>query len=256
MKTVSAAPRAVRPCAHAQGYINSVARRVSGGTGASARRRTRSALAAFAAALALAVATPAAFGAAPAPAAADAAKSADPSAMLRAAVDEVIAIAYPATPAADIPLAVRVRPTLEKYFSFDRLTSSAVGPAWKDFTPAQQQRAITLFTEIIIRSYAQKFEPGDRPKVTYGKPVEIDAARRELPSTITYAGKNYAVSYRVRSLPEGWRIYDVNIEGVSMVANYRAQFDPIAQKKDGAAALIAALEKNIADFNATTPDKK
>jgi phospholipid transport system substrate-binding protein len=61
------------------------------------------------------------------------------------------------------------------------------------------------------------------------------------------------VAYRVRSLPEGWRIYDVNIEGVSMVANYRAQFDPIAQKKDGAAALIAALEKNIADFNA---DKK
>jgi phospholipid transport system substrate-binding protein len=251
MKTVSAALRAIRPCAHAQGYNTSVARRVSGGTGASAGRRTRSALAALATALALAAATPAAFAAAPAPAAADAAKSADPSAMLRAAVDEVIAIAYPATPAAaDIPLAVRVRPTLEKYFSFDRLTSSAVGPAWKDFTPAQQQRAITLFTEIIIRSYAQKFEPGDRPKVTYGKPVEIDAARRELPSTITYAGKNYAVAYRVRSLPEGWRIYDVNIEGVSMVANYRAQFDPIAQKKDGAAALIAALEKNIADFNA------
>jgi phospholipid transport system substrate-binding protein len=195
----------------------------------------------------------AAAPAVPAPAAA-AAKADDPQAMLRTAVDEVLAIAYPEKPAVPaIPLAIAVRPVLEKYFSFDRLTSSAVGPAWKDFTPGQQQRATTLFTEIIIRSYAQKFEPGDRPKITYGKPVEIDAARRELPTTITYAGKNYSVSYRVRSLPEGWRIYDVNIEGVSMVANYRAQFDPIAQKKDGAAALIAALEKNISDFNA---DKK
>jgi phospholipid transport system substrate-binding protein len=204
--------------------------------------------------LVLACVTPA-FAAAPA---ATAANSADSQAMLRAAVDEVLAIAYPekpTDPAAPAPatLAVRVRPVLERYFSFDRLTSSAVGPAWKDFTPAQQQRAIVLFTEIIIRSYAQKFEPGDRPKITYGKPVEIDTARRELPTTITYAGKNYAVAYRVRSLPEGWRIYDVNIEGVSMVSNYRAQFDPIAQKKDGAAALIAALEKNISDFNA---DKK
>jgi phospholipid transport system substrate-binding protein len=207
--------------------------------------------------LALPVAPAPAAPAAPVPASADAAKSADPAQMLRAAVDEVIAIAYPATPApAEVSLAVRVRPTLEKYFSFDRLTSSAVGPAWKDFTPEQQKRAITLFTEIIIRSYAQKFEPGDRPKIAYGKPVEIDAARRELPSTITYAGKNYSVSYRVRSLPEGWRIYDVNIEGVSMVANYRAQFDPIAQKKDGAAALIAALEKNIADFNASSAAEK
>jgi phospholipid transport system substrate-binding protein len=207
--------------------------------------------------LALPVAPAPAAPAAPVPASVDAAKSADPAQMLRAAVDEVIAIAYPATPApAEVSLAVRVRPTLEKYFSFDRLTSSAVGPAWKDFTPEQQKRAITLFTEIIIRSYAQKFEPGDRPKIAYGKPVEIDAARRELPSTITYAGKNYSVSYRVRSLPEGWRIYDVNIEGVSMVANYRAQFDPIAQKKDGAAALIAALEKNIADFNASSAAEK
>lgn len=213
-----------------------------------------SALTALALALAL---PPAIHAAAPAAAAAAAKSNDDPSAMLRTAVDEVIAIAYPATPApAEVSLAVRVRPTLEKYFSFDRLTSSAVGPAWKDFTPEQQRRAITLFTEIIIRSYAQKFEPGDRPKIAYGKPVEIDAARRELPSTITYAGKNYSVSYRVRQLPEGWRIYDVNIEGVSMVANYRAQFDPIAQKKDGAAALIAALEKNIADFNASSAAEK
>ncbi len=207
--------------------------------------------------LALVVFAPAlpAAPAAPAPAApatVDAAKSVDPVQMLRAAVDEVLAIAYAGQPSADA-LAPRLRPVLEKYFNFDLLTRSAVGPSWSGFSPEQQKRATVLFAEVVIRTYAQKFEPGDRPKISYSKSVELNATSRELPTTITYAGKTYAVSYRVRQFPEGWRIYDVNIEGVSMVSNYRAQFDPIAQKKDGPAALIAALEKNIADFNA---DKK
>jgi len=175
----------------------------------------------------------------------------DPQTILKQAVDEVLGVAYaaPTTPPAD-PLVTRLRPVLEKYFSFELITRSAVGPGWSSFKSAEQQRTITLFTDLVIRTYSDKFEPGDRPKVTYGKPVEIDDTnRRELPTTITYAGKNYAVSYRLRLLPEGWRIYDVNIEGVSMVANYRAQFDPLFQK-GGAAAIIAALEKNLADFAA------
>jgi phospholipid transport system substrate-binding protein len=179
------------------------------------------------------------------------AKAGDPQTILQHAVDDVLTIAYPAAPPATPadPLVTRLRPVLEKYFSFDLITRSAVGPGWNSFSPAEQQRTIDLFTNLVIRTYSDKFEPGDRPKVTYAKPVEIDAARRELPTTITYAGKNYAVSYRMRQLPSGWRIYDVNIEGVSMVANYRAQFDPLFQK-GGAAAIIAALEKNLADFAA------
>lgn len=184
-----------------------------------------------------------------------AAPATDPQSVLRAAVDGVLAIAYPekaADPAAPAPatLAVQVRPLLEKNFSFDLLTRSAVGPGWSQIKPEDQKRLTSLFTEVIIRTYAGKFEPGERPKVIYAKPVEVSATIRELPTTITYAGKTFAVSYRMRELPEGWRIYDVNIEGVSMVSNYRAQFDPLFQK-GGGAAIISALEKNIADFAAT-----
>jgi phospholipid transport system substrate-binding protein len=170
---------------------------------------------------------------------------ADPAQMLRGAVDEVLQQAYPEKPATE-RLSVTVRPVLEKYFAFDLIAKSAVGPTWKDFSAEQQKRITELLTELVIRSYADKFEPGDRPKITYAKPVEIDATRRELPSTITYAGKNYAVAYKVRLITEAWRIYDVNIEGISMVSNYRSQFDSLAQK-GGATAIIAALEKNLAE---------
>ena len=235
-------PSASYPCAHAQGYIrpaaSPVARCVSSGT--------------LALLLALSAPTAPVFAAEPTPVAA---KADDPQTLLRTAVDEVLALAYPAAsadPAAPAPavLATRVRPVLEKYFNFDLLTRSAVGPAWRDFTAEQQKKITTLFTEIVIRSYADKFEPGVRPAVAYARPNEVNATTRELPTTVALAGKTFAVAYRFRQLPEGWRIYDVNIEGVSMVANYRAQFDPIAQKKDGGTALIAALEKNISDFNA------
>ncbi len=228
------------PCAHAPGHVL---------LAPPLARIGRSSAGIFALLLALTGSAPATFAATPAaPTVATTAVANDPSAMLHGAVDEVLAIAYDDKPGTD-PLPVRVRPVLAKYFSFDALTRSAVGPTWRNFTPEQQARTTELFTELVVRTYAQKFEPGDRPKVSFAKAVEIDASRRELPTTITYAGKNYAVSYRVRQMADSWRIYDVNIEGISLVANYRAQFDALAQK-GGAAAIIAALEKNIADFSA------
>lgn len=166
--------------------------------------------------------------------------------MLRTAVDEVLAIAYGAE-TATAPLAERVRPTLEKYFNFESVTRRAVGPGWRQFTPEQRTRTTHLFTDLVIRTYANRFEAGARPGITYAKPVVLDPARptlRELPTTIDYAGKKYTVSYRMEQVGGGWLIYDVNIEGVSMIANWRSQLDPIFQR-GGAVAVIEALEKNL-----------
>lgn len=167
--------------------------------------------------------------------------------MLRTAVDEVLAIAYDGK-TAETPLTARVRPTLEKYFNFQSITRRAIGPGWRQFTPEQQARTISLFTDLVIRTYADRFEVGTRPGITYAKARIPDASRpalRELPTTIDYAGKKYTVIYRVEQAGDNWRVYDVIIEGVSMIANWRSQLDPIFQK-GGAPAVIASLEKNLA----------
>jgi len=174
------------------------------------------------------------------------ARAAEASETLRAAVDEVLALAYDAK--ATTPLSVRVRPVVEKQFNLEIITRRAIGPGWKQFTAEQKTAAIQLFTDVVIRTYANRFEPGDRPVINYGKPVIPDAAKpalRELPSTITAAGKTFAVVYRVEQAGDSWRIYDVIIEGVSMIANWRSQLDPIFQK-GGANAVIEALQKNLA----------
>ncbi len=169
--------------------------------------------------------------------------AADPLQVLRGAVDEVLGIVYSGKTQTQ-SFSVLVRPVLEKNFSFDLITRRAVGPGWRQFTPAQQAKTTALFTELVIHTYADRFEVGAQPGITYAAPVELSRNKRELPTTIDYAGKKYSVAYRMELVADQWRVCDVIIEGVSMISNYRAQFDPMFQR-GGAAEIMRSLEEKI-----------
>ena len=169
----------------------------------------------------------------------------DPAAMLRNSVEEVLSIAYSGHGSEN--LAARVRPALEKCFAFDLVTRQAMGPGWRQFSSTDQKRVTDLFTELIIRTYSTRVVGTQRPKIVYGTPVELAPDRREIPTRVITSSSSdpIAVVYRLIKLPAGWRIYDILIEGVGFVANYRAQFDDIIQK-GGAPAVIRALQTKLA----------
>jgi phospholipid transport system substrate-binding protein len=169
----------------------------------------------------------------------------DPLATLRSSVDDVLAVAYAGHGNENLP--ARVRPLLEKCFAFDLVTRQAMGPGWRQFSPTDQKRVSDLFSELVIRTYSARVVGTQRPRITYGTPVELAPDRREIPTRVTTASSSepFAVVYRLIKYPAGWRIYDVLIEGVSFVANYRAQFDEIIQK-GGAPAVIRTLETKLA----------
>jgi phospholipid transport system substrate-binding protein len=175
----------------------------------------------------------------------DAASADDPAVMLHNSVDEVLSIAYSGHGVENI--AARVRPVLEKSFAFDLVTRQAMGPGWRQFSPTDQKRVTDLFEELVIRTYSARVVGTQRPKIVYSAPIEIAPDRREIPTRVTAASSSepIAVVYRLIKLPAGWRIYDVLIEGVSFVANYRGQFDGIIQK-GGAPAVIRTLETKLA----------
>ncbi len=161
---------------------------------------------------------------------------------LRGAVDEVLAVADRV--ADRRALADKLRPVLQRHVSFETMTRRAVGPGWRQFTPDQQRKATQLFTTLVIRTYSNKFTPGERPVITYKTAVAPAAGRVDVPTTLVYKGSHYSVTYRMEQ-EGGWRIADVVIEGVSMIANYRSQLD--AQfKKAGAPAVISSLEQSVA----------
>jgi phospholipid transport system substrate-binding protein len=175
----------------------------------------------------------------------DAASAEDPATMLRGCVDDVLSIAYSGR--GTETLAERVRPALEKCTAFDLITRQAMGPGWRQFSASDQKRATELFGELLVRTYSARVVGTQRPKVAYGTPVTLAPDRCEIPTRVTFPSGNgpVAVVYRMTRLPAGWRIYDVLIEGVSFVANYRAQFEEIIQK-GGAAAVIRTLEAKLA----------
>lgn len=167
----------------------------------------------------------------------------DPKQFLEDGVAEVLKIVYD-QPADGQPLSARVRPILERDFDFEYTTRSAVGPAWKQFSADQQAKVVKLFGDLIMRTYVDRFEPKERPTITFGKVSRPADKRAEVASTITYEGSTYQVAYKLRELSTGWRVYDVVAENVSMIANYRAQFEELI-RKGGPDALLRALEQNL-----------
>jgi phospholipid transport system substrate-binding protein len=160
---------------------------------------------------------------------------------LKKAVDEVLAVSDRASNAS--ALADKVRPILQRYISFETMARRAVGPGWRQFTPDQQRKATQLFTTLVIRSYSSKFTPGERPVMSYQAAVAPAAGRVDVPTKLVYQGSRYSVTYRLEQ--EGsWKITDVVIEGVSLIANYRTQLDA-KFKAGGAPAVITSLEQSV-----------
>ncbi len=172
----------------------------------------------------------------------------DAKAALVSGIDEVSA-ALRERPKQDDLIAL-LDTLVDKHFAFTTTTRLAVGPAWREFSSAQQARAVELFSKLVIRTYAARINADTKPEIAYGSPVELRPGRVEIPTTAKTGGQTYAVAYRMEldrdAAPARWRVYDVVAEGVSLIANYRSQFDPIV-KKSGADGLLKTLEAKLAE---------
>jgi phospholipid transport system substrate-binding protein len=168
--------------------------------------------------------------------------AADAEATLRQGMDEVLAVAEHSK--GGRAMADKLEPILKKRVCFESMTRRAIGPGWRQFTPAQQQEATRLFTKLIIRSYSNKFTPGEQPAINYLKGKSPAPGKIEIPTTIVYRGSRYSIVYRMEDRGR-WLVTDILAEGVSLVANYRAQFDEL-YKKGGVTAVLDSLKQSAA----------
>lgn len=136
-------------------------------------------------------------------------------------------------------------------FDVDYAGRLVLGKAWRNATPAQRKRFVDVFYNFLLRSYATailKFEQDDiriLPPRTPPKDGRIVVqTEMRMPE-----GGVVPVHYAMHSTPEGWKAFDVRIEGISYVQNYRNQFNAEIAAK-GLEALIARLEKETADIDA------
>lgn len=114
-------------------------------------------------------------------------------------------------------------------FGFEEMAQRSLGRHWQSLTPKQRQEFTTLFEDLLERSYVSKIEGyGNGNKVIYPKEnIDKDGYAAVLSEIVSTSGEHYGVEYRLLQRQNTWQVYDVVIEGVSLVNNYRTQFNKI-----------------------------
>lgn len=130
----------------------------------------------------------------------------------------------------------RVEGIIRGLFSFQELSMRTVGPEWKNFTPDQKSRFTSSFETLLRETYLEKLDGYNGEVVNYTGEMDLGKNRVEIKTTVNIKNKPVPVNYRMIQRGK-WVVYDVVIEGVSMVANYRSQFQNVLAR-DGAEKLI------------------
>jgi phospholipid transport system substrate-binding protein len=125
--------------------------------------------------------------------------------------------------------------------NFVRMTASVVGPSWRRATPEQKKQLQDGFKTLLIRTYSGALAQVNDQKLNV-KPLRLAPEDTEilLRSEILGRGEPVQLDYRMEKTPTGWKIYDINVMGIWMVATYREQFSQEINAK-GIDGLIAAL---------------
>jgi len=120
---------------------------------------------------------------------------------------------------------------IRKVFDFEGITVLAVGQNWKRFSPEQQKVFTDIFTTRLGNSYLTKIQGSfNNEKVAYLSEEVLSPAKARVKTKIIREVDSIPVDYSLRPINGAWKIYDVVIEGVSLVANYRTQFNDILSK--------------------------
>ena len=136
--------------------------------------------------------------------------------------------------------------------NFQRMTASAVGPAWRQASPEQRQRLQEEFKILLIRTYSGALNQlGDRTITV--KPLRASPEDKEVVvrSEIKGQGESIALDYRLEKTPgagAGWKIYNLNVAGVWLVETYRTQFAQEINAKglDGLITTLSNLNRTNA----------
>ena len=178
----------------------------------------------------------------------------DPMRRIQGGVGEVLAVFKDQ----QMPLRDRrekLRTLAEKYFDFESMARSVMGYHWRDLTPAQREQFVPLFSRFIEDAYLTKLQDYTVKKVQQEiRSVGVEFTRE------TFDGSDYAqvfsniilseqkdpipVNYEMHFSNGQWKIYDVTVEGISIVSNYRNQFNRVLNT-DGYDKLVADLQAKL-----------
>jgi phospholipid transport system substrate-binding protein len=134
---------------------------------------------------------------------------------------------------------------IDKIFDFEELSRRTLGKQWKKMSVEQQTEFVQLFRELLQGVYADRLLAYSDQKILFDKEIILKKGRAEVQSYLqTSDGKKIPLFYRLTDKSGSWKVYDIIIEGVSMVKNYRTQFRKIISK-GSPDKLLEVLRKKV-----------
>src|SRR5262245_26638057 len=149
----------------------------------------------------------------------------------------------------------QIRRAVLQRFGFEEMAQRSMGQHWRTLTPQQRQEFVELFTDLLARSYVTRIESYKAGLQGVRYPKEDIAGDQAIVHTEIKSERDLPimVDYHLLHKDGDWKAYDIVIEGVSLVNNYRTQFNTI-MLKDSYAGLVKQMRTKLAQEQAV-PDK-
>lgn len=167
-----------------------------------------------------------------------------PKVEIQKTIDSIISIAgaHPGD-AQKIARRDELRKLINPRFNFAEMSKRSLGPNWNEITPAEQSEFTTVFSELLARTYLSKIETV-QPGMVSVDSEQVELPRAVVKTIVTSKGDKFPIDYKLSYQNNNWQVYDVVIENIGLVANYRNEFSGII-RKDKFSGLMEKLKKKI-----------
>jgi len=152
----------------------------------------------------------------------------------------------------------RIRAVANEIFDWQETAKRALGRYWRERTAGEREEFSRLFADLIERAYVGKIERYSGERIRYdGDSIEGDHATVRT-TLVTTSNTEVPIEYRMLKGGDRWRVYDVTIEGISLVSNYRTQFNRIIQQSgyDGLVKKLKTKQDELVTEASAPPKTK
>jgi phospholipid transport system substrate-binding protein len=172
------------------------------------------------------------------------AETSSPKVEIQKTLDSIIATVQ-ANPgdAAKAARREKLREIINPKFDFDEMSRRSLGSNWNEITPAEQKDFTTVFSELLARTYLSKIETV-KPGMVKVESEQVEGPKAVVKTVVLSQGDTFPIDYKMMYRDNGWRVYDVVIENIGLVANYRNEFSGII-RKDKFSGLMEKLRAKV-----------
>ena len=138
----------------------------------------------------------------------------------------------------------RLRPIYDAMFDQVELSRRTLALGWNKLNAAQRQEFVQLYRQVLEKAYIDKILAYTNEKIVYDKESKVSETLSQVPTRVVTSSKEIPITYRMILKDGTWKVYDVVVENVSLVQNYRTQFSDILAKS-GPEQMLADLRKKV-----------